>query len=188
MNTPTKPFSVYQPKPDTVEEAIQSLAQLPVGWDYGSGYPASKEVVRKALEVYSLATLAGVSVEPTPQTNGGIRLTLMLSVKHEKPENQEFLDITINPDLTLDMCHERGFGANFDTITEKENVDKAFIVQKINNILNNREWNLSEPFTLENSVRQKGGSKVTVSSPSVWGFPSFPQLAPFRNLVACAPM
>ena len=186
MNTSTKIFSIYQHKPDIVEGAIQSLAQLPIGWDYGSGHPASKEAVRKALEVYSLATLLGAVVEPTPQTNGGIRLTLTLSVQHEKPENQEFLDITINPDLTFDMCYERGFGANFNTITEKENVDKAFIALTINNILQNREWNSLEPSTLENSVPQKVGFKATASNRSVRGFPSFPRPAPFKNLVAFA--
>ena len=55
-------------------------------------------------------------------TNKGIMLHFVF-------DDYNFVAITINPDLTIDMDHEKGFGANYDIIYEVEGISLNTITE-----------------------------------------------------------
>ncbi len=144
---------------DLTKTSIKNLAKIPVGWDYGSGYPPSKFVISKALQVYSLGKILSFQVEVKPETEGGIILTLY--------KKDEFLDVIINNDLSFDMVHEKGIGTEFKTLLEQENVDLSNISNKLKQIKKSIECTSLEHYTLENIVLKRDDSEVIVSKNTV---------------------
>lgn len=132
---------------DTVALKINSFQSLPKGWDYGQGGPCEIYVVKKALEILSLAKLQGFSSEAQPTTEGGI---LMIFSKED-----HFLDVLINSDTTLDVRIEKGSGSDFEVLLEEEDVSKADVLNFL--IKTKRlylECHLSALSTKENTVLQ----------------------------------
>lgn len=144
---------------DLTKSMIRNLTKIPHGWDFGSGYPPSEFVISKALQVYSLGKLLSFKIEVKPETEGGIILTLY--------KKDEFLDVIINSNLSLDMVHEKGIGIEFETLSEQENVDLIIISNKLKQIKKSIECTSSEHYTLENIVLQKDDSEVIVSKNTV---------------------
>jgi hypothetical protein len=144
---------------DLTKVLIKNLAKIPNGWDFGSGYPPSEFVISKALQVYSLGKILSFKVEVKPETEGGIILTLY--------KKDEFLDVIINNNLSLDIVHEKGIGIEFQTLSEQENVDLSIISNKLKQIKKSIECTSSEHYTLENIVLQKDDSEVIVSKNTV---------------------
>lgn len=140
---------------DLTKTLITNLSKIPKGWDFGSGYPPSESVINKALQIYSLGKILSFKVEVKPETEGGIILTFY--------KKDEFLDVIINKDFSIDMIHEKGFGIEFQTLLEQENVDLSNISNKLKQIKKSIECTSLEHYTLENIVLQKGDSEVIVS-------------------------
>lgn len=140
---------------DLTKTLIKNLAKIPHGWDFGFGYPPSEIVINKALQIYSIGKLLSFKVEVKPEPEGGIVLTFY--------KEDEFLDVIINNNLSLDMVHEKGFGVNFQTLLEQENVDLNNISNKLKQVKKSIECTSSEHYTLENIVLQKDDSEVIVS-------------------------
>lgn len=103
---------------------IESLQDLPEGWDYGQGVPSSKSVARKAKQIFSLAKLRGFKSEALPTTGGGIIMVLS--------KGDFFLDVVVNPDLSLDVRIEKGIGSEFEVLFEDEDVSKADVLNLLN--------------------------------------------------------
>lgn len=122
---------------------IESFLTLPIGWDYGQGVPSTKNVTRKAKQIFSLAKLKGFSSEALPKTDGGIIMVLA--------KGEFFLDVVIKPDLTLDVRIEKGIGEEYEVLFEDEDVAKADV---LNLLMHTKglysEWLSSALYTKEN--------------------------------------
>ncbi|HEV7348221.1 hypothetical protein [Telluribacter sp.] len=172
---PNNAFAYIGPlenKPDLIHKAIEDLKTLQEGWDYGQGVPVSEMVVNKAKQIYSLGKLLTLKVEVMPKTNGGIILNFFKSV-----ESDIFLEVTINPDLSLDYVLERGKGHDFETLEEDENVLLPSLHSKLN-MVSRAQWNSLEPYTLENIQFQNNVLLVNASLAITAGYPSSMQNAP----------
>ncbi len=102
---------------DDIANQIVDLRKLSVGWHYGKGVPPSEEVIKQSLVIYNKIKLGFgrlFSLSVTPTMGGDVVLTVGL--------NNQFIDIFINNDKTVDMKHESGFGADYTVIENKNDV------------------------------------------------------------------
>jgi hypothetical protein len=90
----------------TTAEKIKSFANLPVGWHYGRGTPASKEMVRVALQRYwNLQMLGYVETDAFPGVDGEVMVTCY--------RGRHCLEITAEVDGTFAVAHQCGGKEDF---------------------------------------------------------------------------
>ncbi|MDE2026821.1 MAG: hypothetical protein KGJ07_10140, partial [Patescibacteria group bacterium] len=108
---------------------IHSFANLPPRWYYGEGQPIAGPVIDKAVQLIELtSSFKNFSTNARPSSNGAIIITLSMQ--------DHFLDITVNPNLSLDMTYEIGTGQNYSTIYNESNVFINNIFSALANIQN----------------------------------------------------
>jgi hypothetical protein len=136
---------------DIVATKILSFGDLKKGWHFGEGDFIDQSVILKAIEIYSYGKENGFEAEAFPMIGGGINLSIY--------KNEHALDVVINTDLTIDLKHEEGIGANYETLIEKDNADYSDIYSFFTEI---REACLSsESYQLNTTITEQGnGSKV----------------------------
>lgn len=143
-------------EPDPTVQKILSFESLPKGWDYGQGVPSNKSVSRRALEILSLAKLQGFQSEALPATDGGVIMVLS--------KGDYFLDVSIDPDLTLNARIEKGIGSEYEVLWESEDVSKADVY---NLLIQTKELYLecpsSVPYTKTSIALPSADSQQSVS-------------------------
>ncbi len=144
---------------------IEDLAKLPAGWDFGAGDLITESVIARAKQVHSIANLLQLKTEVLPQTSGGITLNF-----YKSSDSEEFLEVTINADLSIDYVWEEGKGIEYKILDEKEKVTLTNLQSKLSS-LSSPQWNSSEPSTLENIRLSSVGSVVIVSPITTAGYP-----------------
>ncbi len=102
---------------------IDEFSNLPEGWDFGQGIATLSAVALKAKQIVEAVDkiFEDVEYDTTPMTDGGLILILKM--------DNEFIDVTINTDLSLDMRHEKGIGVEYDIIFEMYNVSIDQIIK-----------------------------------------------------------
>lgn len=101
-----------------LQRKLYSFLQLKQGWHFGEGELIKIQALYKANEFIEIArNFPEYKIEIFPLIDGGINLSFMLDVNDEL----HAIELIINPDLSLDLKHEIGFGENYKTIDEKEN-------------------------------------------------------------------
>lgn len=85
----------------TTVRKLRSFEQLPVGWHYGSGGPASRTVIDAAVSLYEQMVSLGLTrTDAFPGAEGEIQVTAY--------HRQHFVAVTIDPHLAYTVCHEDG--------------------------------------------------------------------------------
>lgn len=148
------------------EDKLKSLNK-PAGWDYGQGEEITNEVINHACVVFNYIEKPNIKYSVVPNTQGGIKIT-------SKIGSDNFLDIRINPDLTLDLIHEVGIGVDYEILCEEDGVSIAFIENYLNYLLSKLCF-LSEPYIATSSIPTKEDLTATslrtieaASQSSVW--------------------
>ena len=147
----------------SIPDQIRSLYELKDGWDYGAGKCISNSVIENACFLFNHFQKNEFEYAVTPTSEGGVKITSKIE--------KNFFDITINSDLTLDITHEIGEGADYKTVFEKENVGMDEIESYLNELLI-KSCFLLERYTSENTTRLKKGLIATHSETTVAGYPS----------------
>lgn len=146
---------------------IESLADLPEGWDFGMGRTIIRPVIEKAKQAYSIANLLQLNAEILPQTAGGIILNF-----YKSSSSEYFLEVTVNADLSIDYVMEKGKGINYEVIDEEENVTLSNLQAKLST-LSSSPWNSPEHSISRNIHQSNRGSVVIVSPIITVEYPSF---------------
>lgn len=102
-------------------QRIHSFGQLPAGWHYGEGDPATDTAVSVALGVTELLPNRD-DVEAFPGVDGGILLAA-----HYRNET---LEVRFDPDGRVDFWHE----INDEVVEEQEDVLLAKIVDYVGDL------------------------------------------------------
>lgn len=132
--------------------SILELGNLEAGWDYGDGEPIDKNVISNAISIAGIAANLGHDYEVHPIPDGGIKLILS--------QDDVFLDINIENDLSFSITKEKGFGYNYKMLYSKEHLRTEQVIIEIISLSINSgaQCSLYEPFILENTVVKKAVS------------------------------
>ena len=106
-------------------QVLEKLKDLPNGWDFGYGIGTLQNVADKVTDIYNNIVELNIQFELIPSTDGGISLIIL------KENGDDFINLSINIDLTIDLTHEKGKGFQYEILDEKENVDYPYIISKI---------------------------------------------------------
>ncbi len=115
---------------DSIQNEINSFQFLPIGWNYGEGFPPKIQTIAKAISIsrdLNVFTNFKFFTSVTPTTNGGIALTFDL--------DENFIDIILNDDNSIDLKHEKGVGVDYEIISSITNVSVEIIKEKLWNLL-----------------------------------------------------
>ncbi len=151
---------------NAITRKIKSFKCLKFGWHFGEGVPASDEVVDATINLFTQLGLrlnfeVGLVVNALPEINGGVILSYGLG--------EDFVELLVHSDLSVDLVQERGLGVNYDVIEEEENLDInniALILSYLKKICNS-----SEPYISNSMILTKSDSQVTASRTMVEAFP-----------------
>lgn len=106
---------------DEIMDELKSYGTLPDGWDFGKGLAPSNDIIEKAITIYQIGKYFEFGVEPSPLSDGGINLTFFI--------NDNFLDVNVNFDNTLDIRIEKVYGKPYEILFKKNNVSMSLIEQ-----------------------------------------------------------
>jgi hypothetical protein len=129
-------LSGYYEYDETISR-IQSFKTLSHGWDYGDGDPINTRVINRAISIYIRVISAATGelmTSASPTSNGGIILTFSYQ--------DQFIDVILKRNLTIDLRHEVGVGEDYEVEYEQSN---AKFIDLINLLSNLCSW--SEPYT-----------------------------------------
>ncbi|MEJ7694350.1 hypothetical protein [Daejeonella sp.] len=156
-------FLSYPRLESNIPDQIRSLYELKDGWDFGAGKGISSSVIENACFLFNHFQKNEFDYAITPTSEGGVKITSKI--------DKNFFDITVNPDLTLDITHEIGEGADYETAFERENVRMDEIESYLNELLI-KSCFLLERYTSENITPLKKGLIAIHSETTVAGYPS----------------
>lgn len=105
---------VQDTSPDPVKEYIRSFSELPAGWNFGEGNPPSEEIIKKAIQIYSLGKLSGFIGNAFPVGDGEIEISFSYQ--------DHFIDILITSQNILEYTYEIGTGDEYNEIEYIENI------------------------------------------------------------------
>lgn len=145
----------YIMRDEIIDKIISLKHDLFDGWDYGEGVAPSKEVIIKSILIYEKTKNFGFNIDVVPKTNGG--LILIFCIK------DHFVDIAVNPDLTLDLRTEVVIGANYDIGIEVENLNIKRILEVLIETL--QKCMSLEHYMSKNMYKQKEDFQATASIP-----------------------
>jgi hypothetical protein len=157
---------------DKTELELYEFGKLPNGWDYGQGVPADHKVILLTVNIYKFIRWRfgeTYGFSSTPLIDGGIQLTL--------DKDDDFVDIIVNTNLSLDFKQEKGFGSNFSIITSQKKAQLSDIL----NIL----WLLSGSYTSKNTVSPKSDS-TPFSGPTTVVYQSSTSRVPSKKAILFA--
>ena len=99
------------------------------GWHQGLGSNVKQEVMTVLKEVYKHCNyFQGLKCDVIPLYEGDVLVNLSNGTAN-------FVDLVINPNLTLETRVEQGMGANYDVLEESQNVDKDHFLSLIKKYL-----------------------------------------------------
>jgi hypothetical protein len=93
-------------------EKITEFKDNPSGYDVA----APQCVVDEAIKLHEFGVSLGLKTDAFTHGQGG------LDVEFFHVGSDESVDIAINPDLTYELCHEKGIGSEYETIREDESI------------------------------------------------------------------
>lgn len=133
-------FSDYESE---IVQKIKSFGQLAEGWHFGEGLPASEAVISATINLFiylqqNLMNEANLVVNALPEVNGGVILSF--------GSGEDFIELLINSDLTVDLIQEKGIGTDYEIINEEEGIDiknTALILSYLKKICNSSELYMS---------------------------------------------
>jgi len=135
-------------------DKILSFGNLPKGWDFGYGVPASNDTIATAICLARYGTLQGFNINARPETSGGIILSFFI--------DDDFIDLTIYPNNRYDIRHEKGIGEDYDILFDAENISLDCLFNKLNTI-KQQPWFSLEHCILKNTTNIDKGSLSIVS-------------------------
>jgi len=123
-------------------EKIEKFSILKEGWKYGEGNSISEKVIKSTQKLYfqlsiGLNYFKDFKVNALPNANGGIMLSFGVS--------DNFIELSIKPNLKIDLTHEKGIGSKYDILEEIDDIDisnSSLILTYLYKICNSYE-----PFT-----------------------------------------
>jgi hypothetical protein len=140
----------YQTRNEIAREKISSFQQLPKGWDYGVGIPATSIAASSALTLLECLASESLSINVFPQTNGGITLNIWKQL-------QNVIEVRVSPttENCYDFMQEQEVSGVSDIVNEGENFILAQLVSTI--------WKLLGLSTSENTIQTSSDSRPIVS-------------------------
>lgn len=135
-----------------INDKIASFRELNNGWDYGLGVPTTKETVNIAQSIAQIGKAKNFGIDAFPATDGGIVLNLYIE--------EDFIYVTINPNASLDLRHEKGIGEDYDIIEDIENISLEEIIEHLNAIY--IKCFSSELYTSRSMIQPPSGSQAKV--------------------------
>lgn len=129
-------FEEYKYPEYKVVDKIKGFSHLPNGWDFGHGESPSADVITQAIAIYQSGLLLGFKGDARPETKGGVILNLFTG--------DDFVYITINSNGQFDIRHEKGIGADYEILDDRQNVSLNRIYKTLQNLTN--KCILSEPY------------------------------------------
>lgn len=108
-------YNINNLQNEFIFKKIREFGKLELGWRYGEGVPALENVMSAAINLYSELSFSAdyfrnIKTNAFPNADGGITLSFGF--------NDDFIELVINPDLKMDLTHEKGFGSNYDIVEE----------------------------------------------------------------------
>jgi len=149
-------------KKNDIPQEIKNLSELKDGWDFGHWFGIHKKTIEKGCLIYNHFERNEFKYAVGPTSSGGIKITAQIDV--------HFLDLTINSDLTIDITHEIGIGADYDTVFEKKNVNMEEIETHLNELLIQSCF-LSERYTSGSIIQSRNDSMETHLKTSIMVYP-----------------
>ena len=153
--TSLEPVKEYRDNLNSVLRKIEILRQLPTGWDFGVGLGTILKVNEKIkilLNDIDKRYSTELSYDVTPRTDCGITLIIC--------KDDDFINLSIGPNITIDLVWEKGIGGDYVVIKEKEHVTLHYIMYTISKIINEK-CNSSELFLSSNIVTFQKGFRAT---------------------------
>lgn len=130
---------------DNVIKCLSAFSNLEKGWDCGFGSAITEDVILNAIFIYLQLKDEAFEYECTPYSNNSIEISFCLK--------DDFINIRINSDKTIDYTHEKGIGWHFETLLD---VEGASVIEIKNLLKEIKEKCFSlEPSILVNT-NQKG--------------------------------
>ena len=124
---------------DSVESRIRSFSRLQAHWDFGRGVPATEQVVKQALHVYSLGRGLGLRADAFAGDDGEVGLKFY--------NGDQCLSVLIRSDGTRDTRVEDGIGWAFDVRDEATGVALSDVFETLKRFHGVQRWN-----SLESSI------------------------------------
>ena len=94
------------------------------------GYPSPNNVISATLDLYSKIYDSAINFKKLVFLNADGGITLFFGIM------DDYIDVTINPNLKMDLVHVKGFGVNYDILHEKEQIkiDHKIVIKFLNRI------------------------------------------------------
>lgn len=160
---------------DNFTDDIRELKNLKDGWDFGDGIAISQDVIHNACYLYNHLNRPEFKYSCSPLSNGGIKITCQFY--------EDFIDLDINKDLSIDLIHEVGIGADYEVEYERKAIRIDDIEKYINQFLLKACFS-SERYTSESIILTRKGStaiasktSMVVSPYSIWNVQLKPVIA-----------
>lgn len=175
--------TTYHLKDESLKQAINKIRGfgfLESGWRYGEGEKISDSIINFSINLLSTLYLQlfGLNrsnvfvINALPSVDGGIVISL--------GKNDDFIELAINSDRSIDLTHEKGIGADYTVLSEVTGIHP----ENHNEILTHLYiiCNLSAPFTLETTMRTENDLQAKSSETIEVVFPysmrSVPSVVP----------
>jgi hypothetical protein len=133
------------------EDAINSFADLPAGWDYGSGGPIPRSTREIALLWNKVLNSFGFSdTEAFPGGDGEIAISGNFGPHH--------LEVIVESDHTISVAYDFQRKQVFYRLRKSTSEALNIVLE-----LKEQIWSASTSFTLENTVQRTGGGPEQLS-------------------------
>lgn len=139
---------------DPTNEKINHFLELKSGWHFGEGITPTETIAGKAKEFNLLGRRFGLRTDAFPGIDGSIAVTFYAG--------EHCLEVTINPDGSIDLSHEKGMGFEFDTVLYLENTGAGRILQELRKLVDITQC-LSGSLKRITTIRPLEGSEAHVS-------------------------
>lgn len=110
----------------SIEQKLRSFGELPEGWDFGEGSPPTQEIIEQAIDIFKLGKTYDLKCEVFAIGEGEIEVSLF--------KGEQFFDILIRNDTTMEFTYEFGVGDNYEEIENIVNISREEIEQKLINM------------------------------------------------------
>jgi hypothetical protein len=128
---------------NSVIEKIRSFGFLEEGWDFGEGSPAPQEVIETAINLHKMGSTLGINSNAFPGADGEISVAFYFGT--------DTIEVKVNRDLSFNLTHERGIGADYDILEYLQDVSQKEIESSLIHLKGEgTAWKSSERYTPRN--------------------------------------
>jgi len=151
--------TIYKMKNKSIVQAIEKIrafSSLKPGWRFGEGEKIQDSIITYSIHLLSFLHLQlnglgqsyGFKVNALPNVDGGVIISL--------GKYDDFIELVINTDYTIDLTREKGIGVDYTILCE----DYAIPPKNLNIILTHLYsiCHLSEPFISGITMRTNNDS------------------------------